>query len=37
METEGSLPSSQELATCPYSKPEESNQRPSYLIFEYPF
>jgi hypothetical protein len=32
MEPEGSLPCSQEPATCPYSKPNESNPQPQTLF-----
>jgi hypothetical protein len=32
MEPEGSLPCSQELATCPYSEPNESNPHPQTLF-----
>jgi hypothetical protein len=32
METEGSLPCSQESATCPYPEPNESNPHPQTLF-----
>jgi hypothetical protein len=32
MEHDGSLPCSQELATCPYPEPNESNSHPQTLF-----
>jgi hypothetical protein len=32
MELKGSLPYSQELTTCPYPKPSESNPHPQNLF-----
>jgi hypothetical protein len=37
VEPNGSLPWSQETATGPYPKPEESNPQPSRLFPHYPF
>jgi hypothetical protein len=36
METEGSLPCWQELATCPYPEPNESNSHPQTLFTQDP-
>jgi hypothetical protein len=35
MEHEGSLPSSQKLATCPWPETDEFNPHPHILLFTY--
>jgi hypothetical protein len=37
MVPEGSLPHSQEPATCPYPEPYQSSPRPPIPLLEYPF
>ena len=34
MELEGSLPHSQEPATCPYTEPDQSSQSPSIFLLK---